>query len=217
MATQSELNKWNLSNVSITYPSLNDNLSNKTNTNTEIDKYYAIDTIKFTWKNYCLELSFDFNYMKTYMFFLLDYTNKQNPVEIAEGKFDTLDVLEQILTKLSLPKIDKELFTTFDTKYFLTANDDDYNNNNETNINSIKLGDYGYPLSYRSKYMMSDFDSDSAYNLHYNVEETKSEYASSEYASSEYASNNKLIADEFTVIILADIKKIINNKIKKLI
>jgi len=202
-STQLELNKWNLSNVSITYPSLNDNFSNKTNTDTNIDKYYAIDTIKFTWKNYCLELSFDFNYMKTYMFFLIDFTNKQNPVEIVEAKFDSVDQLKQVLARLFLPEIDKELFTTIDTKYFLTANDDDYNNDNKTNINSIKVGDYGYPLTYRSKYMMSDFDSDAAYNLHY-YEETKSEYISND--------KNKLIADEFEKIILADIKKIITIK-----
>ena len=57
-----------------------------------------------------------------------------------------------------LPSINNLINENEEIEYYIIENDADANYDFETNIKSIKSGDYGFCLDYNSKYSISDLD-----------------------------------------------------------
>ena len=102
---------------------------------------------------------FCFDYQKSTIF---EIRQKNSPSEnvLAEGNIDN-EMISNALNKLDLPPFDfifeSNNFINNETKYFYMENDDDWNYSNEQNIESIKSGDYGYHLTYQSKYTICEY------------------------------------------------------------
>jgi hypothetical protein len=58
-------------------------------------------------------------------------------------------------------------------------NDDDGNNNTETNIELVKSGDYGYPITYDSKYSLNNYEYSSDLGFRKQIENLIDKYISS--------------------------------------
>ena len=161
---------WTLTNIEINYPSLNDKKTSHKYTGSNITKYYAIDHLTFTTcvnnantnntnTEYILNMYFCFDYQKSTIFEIRQ-KNSLEEEPLVEGNIDR-ETISNALNKLGLPPFDfvfeSNNFINNDTKYFYIENDDDWNNSNEENIESIKSGDYGYNLTYQSKYTISEY------------------------------------------------------------
>lgn len=138
---------WKLNRIEITYPSLDSKINNK-----NASKYYALTHLNFTYDNYQLQFNFEFDNRE--MFSLLDFSNIKNPKILEDIN---ISELQQILTKYNLPSFNP-IITGEDINYMFFENDEDGNYDNETNIEHIKSGNYGYPISYETKYSFRDYE-----------------------------------------------------------
>jgi hypothetical protein len=159
---------WTLSNIEVNYPSLNDKKNFHKYSDKNATKHYAIDNLTFvtcvnnTNNNnieYCLRMYFCFDFSKSTIFEIRQ-KNSLEEEPLVEGNIDC-KTMSNALEKLDLPAFDfvfnSKNFINNDTKYFYMENDDDWNYSNEQNIESIKSGDYGYHLTYQSKYIISEY------------------------------------------------------------
>lgn len=137
---------WQISKIDITYPSN----SKKEFQNNDF-KYYAISSINFNYEKY--ELQFEYDNLKSVG--LVDFTNKKNPKIICEG---SISETNELLKKFNLPKFIFDINNSDSITYFVMENDEDGNYDTNTNINSIKSGDYGYPIKYNSNYLINNYD-----------------------------------------------------------
>ena len=148
---------WKLCKIEITYPSINssDELDNY------LDKYYSIDGLYFSYENCQLQFSFD----SEKIVYLVDLTDKKNP-NIIESTFDKL---ESILLKYNLP-IFEPVISNEGINFLFYENDDDGNHDTQTNIEFIKNGDYGYPVKYKSEYLLNEYEFTSNLDLKKTIE-----------------------------------------------
>ena len=154
---------WTLTHIEINYPSLNEKKNLYKYIGPNATKHYAIDHLTFATcvnnTEYILNMYFCFDYQKSTIF---EIRQKNSPSEnvLAEGNIDH-ETISNALNKLDLPPFDfifeSNNFINNETKYFYMENDDDWNYSNEQNIESIKSGDYGYHLTYQSKYTICEY------------------------------------------------------------
>ena len=130
--------KWNVKQVDIYYPS---------NSN---DKVYAIEILSLVYEKYNLQLTFN----DKGFYFLIINNNKPEILEEITG----FEKLPEIISKYNLPKINKEIIFNDLTKFFIFENDDDGNYDGSTNSQLIQSGDYGFLISYKSKYNIKNYE-----------------------------------------------------------
>ena len=137
-------NNWIIKKVQIIYPSIKEEFTN------DDYKYYAIDFISYTYKNYELHLYYENNYLD---FSVLNKNSKKFIIEdLRNYKID------KALDELNLPSINNLINENEEIEFFIMENDADTNYDSETNIKLIKSGDYGFCLDYNSVYSISDLD-----------------------------------------------------------
>ncbi len=145
---------WNLTNIEINYPSLNDNctpISSKTM------QYYAIDHLTFKYADYCLNLHFTEDFQKKYVF---DINKINSDYELLVEGDISQTLISNELIKLNLPQFNfkfEEIIFSSNIQYFYMENDDDYNYDAKQNIEFIKSGDYGYVIEYKSNYTIKEY------------------------------------------------------------
>ena len=66
--------------------------------------------------------------------------------------------LLEITKKYNLPKVNKKIIFNDLTKFFICENDEDGNYDCTINGQLIKSGDYGFPITYESKYYIKDYE-----------------------------------------------------------
>jgi len=66
--------------------------------------------------------------------------------------------IDKTLKLNNLPKFTFDNSNCDSIKYFVMENDEDGNNDTSANIDSIKSGDYGFPINYNSKYLIGDYE-----------------------------------------------------------
>ena len=101
--------------------------------------------------NYNLQLSF--NDEKGFSLLIFN----DNKPEILEDITEFERLLE-ITKKYTLPKVNKKIIFNDLTKFFTCENDEDGNYDDITNGQLIKLGNYGIPITYESKYNIKDYE-----------------------------------------------------------
>ena len=165
---------WTLTHIEINYPSLNDEKTLYKYSGPNIIKHYAIDKLTFTLvanntnntnnandtnTEYYLNMYFCLDFQKSAVFEIRQ-KNSLEEEPLAEGNIDR-DTISSALNKLGLVPFtfvfESTDFINNDTNYLYIENDDDWNHSNEENIESIKSGDYGYHLTYQSKYTINEY------------------------------------------------------------
>jgi hypothetical protein len=150
------MNTWNLENIDIIYPSINNHADYYKYTSSNQIKYFGIQSIKFSYDSYKIEFSFG-EISKGYSLYQINTVKKSLDINVLteDGEFKNLndDLKKHNLLQFSLDKC-----TINNSKISIMENDDDYNNTNEENYNFIKSGIDCYPISYKSNYMIEDLE-----------------------------------------------------------
>lgn len=99
-------------------------------------------------------MQFSFDEINGKSFSIVDFTDKKNPDIIEDS--ENINFIN-ILSKRKFPEFYSNII--YDTiQYQVYENDDDGNYDTKTNIELIKSGDYGYPITYESQYSISDYE-----------------------------------------------------------
>lgn len=150
------MNTWNLENIDIIYPSINDHLDYNKYTSSNQIKYYGIQYINFSYGSYKIDFNFG-EINKGYSLYKINDIDKSfNVITLTEN--GELKNLNDDLIKNKLLRFNLDKCTINNSKISIMENDNDCNNTNEENYNFIKSGIDCCPIAYKSNRMIDDLE-----------------------------------------------------------